>query len=32
MERFELIAVQKIHDFLWEEFCDWYIEIANCVL
>ncbi|HUM84453.1 MAG TPA: valine--tRNA ligase [Lachnospiraceae bacterium] len=30
MERFELgIAVQKIHDFLWEEFCDWYIEIAK---
>ncbi len=30
MEKFELgIAVQKIHDFLWDEFCDWYIEIAK---
>ena len=30
MEKFELgIAVQKIYDFLWEEFCDWYIEIAK---
>ena len=30
MERYELgIAVQKIHDFLWDEFCDWYIEIAK---
>ena len=30
MERFELgIAVQKVHDFIWEEFCDWYIEISK---
>ncbi len=30
LERYELgIAVQKIHDFLWDEFCDWYIEIAK---
>ena len=30
MDRFELgIAVQKIHDFLWDEFCDWYIEMAK---
>ena len=30
MERYELgIAVSKIHDFLWEEFCDWYIEITK---
>ncbi len=30
MENFELgIAVQKIHDFIWEEFCDWYIEISK---
>jgi valyl-tRNA synthetase len=26
MEKFELgIAVQKVYDFLWDEFCDWYI-------
>ncbi len=26
MEKYELgIAVQKLNDFLWEEFCDWYI-------
>ncbi|HCR44067.1 MAG TPA: hypothetical protein DIV41_05740, partial [Ruminococcaceae bacterium] len=26
LERFELgIAVQKLYDFLWNEFCDWYI-------
>ena len=30
MERYELgIAVSKVHDFLWDEFCDWYIEIAK---
>ncbi len=30
MDKFELgIAVQKVHDFLWEEFCDWYIEIVK---
>ncbi len=30
MENFELgIAVSKIHDFIWDEFCDWYIEIAK---
>lgn len=27
MENFELgIAVQKVYDFIWDEFCDWYIE------
>ena len=30
LDKFELgIAVQKVHDFIWEEFCDWYIEIAK---
>ena len=25
LEKFELgIAVQKLYDFLWDEFCDWY--------
>jgi valyl-tRNA synthetase len=27
LDKFELgIAVQKVYDFLWDEFCDWYIE------
>ena len=30
MDKYELgIAVQKVYDFIWEEFCDWYIEIAK---
>lgn len=30
MESFELgIAVQKIYDFIWDEFCDWYIEMVK---
>ena len=30
MDKFELgIAVQKVHDFIWDEFCDWYVEIAK---
>ena len=30
MDNFELgIAVQKIYDFIWEEFCDWYIEMVK---
>ena len=30
MDKFELgIALSKIYDFLWDEFCDWYIEIAK---
>ncbi len=30
MDSFELgIAVQKIYDFIWDEFCDWYIEMVK---
>jgi valyl-tRNA synthetase len=30
LEKFELgIALQKIYEFIWEEFCDWYIEIVK---
>ncbi len=30
LERFELgMAVQKIHDFIWDILCDWYIEITK---
>ena len=30
MEKFELgIAVQKVYDFIWEEVCDWYIEMVK---
>lgn len=28
LDKFELgIALQKVYDFIWEEFCDWYIEM-----
>jgi valyl-tRNA synthetase len=30
MDKYELgIAVQKVYDFIWNEFCDWYIEIVK---
>lgn len=30
MDKFELgIALQKVYDFIWEEFCDWYIEMVK---
>ncbi len=30
MEKYDLgIAVSKLHDFIWEEFCDWYIEMVK---
>ena len=33
MDKYELgIAVQKVYDFLWDELCDWYIEMAKVSL
>ena len=30
IDKYELgIAVSKIYDFIWEEFCDWYIEMVK---
>ncbi|AEE91646.1 valyl-tRNA synthetase [Tepidanaerobacter acetatoxydans Re1] len=30
LEKFEIgMAAQKIYDFFWNEFCDWYIEMAK---
>lgn len=30
IEKFELgVAAQKIYDFIWDEFCDWYIEFSK---
>ena len=33
LERFELgLAVQKLYDFIWDVYCDWYIEICKARL
>lgn len=30
MEKYEMgIALQKVYDFIWEQFCDWYIEMVK---
>ena len=33
LEKYELgIAVQKIYDFIWDSYCDWYIELTKARL
>ncbi len=33
IDKYELgVAVQKLYDFIWDVFCDWYIELVKCRL
>ncbi|MCL2299162.1 MAG: valine--tRNA ligase [Firmicutes bacterium] len=33
LEKFELgLAAAKLYDFIWDDFCDWYIELAKASL
>ena len=33
LEKFELgMAVSKLYDFIWDDFCDWYIELSKPAL
>ncbi len=33
LEKYELgVAVQKIYDFIWDDYCDWYIELTKARL
>ena len=33
MEKYELgVAIQKIYDFIWDTYCDWYIELTKARL
>ncbi len=30
MEKYELgVAAQKVYDFIWDDYCDWYIELTK---
>ena len=33
MEKYELgVAIQKVYDFIWDDYCDWYIELTKARL
>ena len=33
LEKYELgVAVQKVYDFIWDTYCDWYIELTKARL